>query len=561
MLLKIPRTLITLLCFVLIICRVSGQADSILSLPKEQQLQALYSWYTQRDSVDPALLAPILDRFYSDFTKKGREDLARVAWSISILNETSNAPATKALEIIDQALSHAINNGWHSQEVDLYVNKGFILRNNGKQVVAFENLMKGYELMQQVGIENIPNAHNLLYKIGISYYYVKAYDQASKYLRQVVTVPVYHPNHFLTTVTYNTLGLSYMRQMKYDSALIAFQKAHDAAEKGRLIAYAGVTSGNIGNVYFKMGDDDKALPFLEEDFRVSVANKQYNSASNASLTLATIYLKKGFPDKAAGQMQFVREHLNQGDDNSMKYYYDNLSDMSRIVGDFKNALMYRDSAFYFKDRIQAAEETDILERARFELELEKHSHEIFTLESQRKRQVLIRNVLLLFVVLGGLTILSLIQRRHLRRKRELTQAQKELTLFTRMVREKNEMLDSFSHEIETLRATDQDHQDERMRHLSTLMNSHILTEDDWNQFRQLFDKVYPGFFARLKQKMPDLTAAETRLLALTKLQLAPREMASMLGISYDSILKSRQRLRKKINLPEEGTLDELLNLI
>ena len=77
----------------------------------------------------------------------------------------------------------------------------------------------------------------------------------------------------------------------------------------------------------------------------------------------------------------------------------------------------------------------------------------------------------------------------------------------------------------------------------------------------MFDQVHPGFFIRLKEKLNDLTPAETRLLALTKLQLAPKEMAAMLGISYDAIKKSRQRLRKKINLPEEGSLDELVDMI
>jgi len=38
-------------------------------------------------------------------------------------------------------------------------------------------------------------------------------------------------------------------------------------------------------------------------------------------------------------------------------------------------------------------------------------------------------------------------------------------------------------------------------------------------------------------------------------------MAAMLGLTYEAIKKSRQRLRKKINLPEEGNLDELVELI
>jgi DNA-binding CsgD family transcriptional regulator len=65
----------------------------------------------------------------------------------------------------------------------------------------------------------------------------------------------------------------------------------------------------------------------------------------------------------------------------------------------------------------------------------------------------------------------------------------------------------------------------------------------------------------MRVKLPDLTPAETRLLVLTKLKLSNKEMGAMLGIGYDAIKKTRQRLRKKIDLPEEGGLDKLIAII
>ena len=61
--------------------------------------------------------------------------------------------------------------------------------------------------------------------------------------------------------------------------------------------------------------------------------------------------------------------------------------------------------------------------------------------------------------------------------------------------------------------------------------------------------------------MPDLSPADTRLIALTKLQLSQKEMAAMLGVGYDAIRKARQRLRQKISLPEEGSLDDVVEMI
>jgi hypothetical protein len=245
----------------------------------------------------------------------------------------------------------------------------------------------------------------------------------------------------------------------------------------------------------------------------------------------------------------------------MAIFYDNLFQYSKLKGEYEKATQYVDSFRSYNDRYLASEDKSIVEKAQLQLEMVNHASELHSLEATRKRQVLIRNGLLAILALTGIIASLLINRRTIQRKKELQLARLELESYTNTIREKNELIDSFSGEIEKMRASDSHHLDERTSQLQELMHASILTEEDWNHFRRMFDTVHPGFFIRLKEKMSDLTPAETRLLALTKLQLAPREMASMLGISYEAIKKARQRLRRKINLPEEGSLDELVELI
>jgi DNA-binding CsgD family transcriptional regulator len=75
-----------------------------------------------------------------------------------------------------------------------------------------------------------------------------------------------------------------------------------------------------------------------------------------------------------------------------------------------------------------------------------------------------------------------------------------------------------------------------------------MTDENWNDFKKLFSNVYPGFFINLSKGYPQLSAADTRLLALVKLGLNNAEMANMLGITVEGIKKAKQRLRKKINI-------------
>jgi tetratricopeptide (TPR) repeat protein/DNA-binding CsgD family transcriptional regulator len=82
----------------------------------------------------------------------------------------------------------------------------------------------------------------------------------------------------------------------------------------------------------------------------------------------------------------------------------------------------------------------------------------------------------------------------------------------------------------------------------------ILTNDDWQRFKERFDEVFPSFNSQLKREHKDLTGAEIRLFILLRIGFSSAEIASCLGISPDSVYKSRYRLRKKLGLPDDVDL-------
>ena len=71
-------------------------------------------------------------------------------------------------------------------------------------------------------------------------------------------------------------------------------------------------------------------------------------------------------------------------------------------------------------------------------------------------------------------------------------------------------------------------------------------------------KNLPFIFKTLKEKFPDITLAEQRMAALIRLNLTTRQIASMLGISVDSVHKSRQRLRHRFQVGTDTNLDEMV---
>ena len=91
-----------------------------------------------------------------------------------------------------------------------------------------------------------------------------------------------------------------------------------------------------------------------------------------------------------------------------------------------------------------------------------------------------------------------------------------------------------------------------------LSRTTILTEEDWEKFKTNFEKIYPGFFQKLMLLSVDITAAEQRLASLTRLHFTSKQISGMLGISVDSVHKTRQRLRQRLQLSSDINLKEFV---
>lgn len=79
-----------------------------------------------------------------------------------------------------------------------------------------------------------------------------------------------------------------------------------------------------------------------------------------------------------------------------------------------------------------------------------------------------------------------------------------------------------------------------------LIDIPLLTNEDWREFRRQFERAYPLFFDQLHSQFIDLTPAEERLLALSKLNT--HHMSRLLGISPSSLRTAKHRLRKRLGV-------------
>ncbi|MEO7990562.1 MAG: hypothetical protein ABI663_13535 [Chryseolinea sp.] len=135
--------------------------------------------------------------------------------------------------------------------------------------------------------------------------------------------------------------------------------------------------------------------------------------------------------------------------------------------------------------------------------------------------------------------------------------QQQLDIYSQSLMEKSELINHLNEEIELLKKLPTPNH-EQVEKFSKVLHSTILTNEDWEKYKKIFEEVYPNFFASLRYRFPDITASELRLAALIKMNLSLREAADTLGISAESVKKSRYRLKKKIAIGEDDSLEEFI---
>ena len=81
---------------------------------------------------------------------------------------------------------------------------------------------------------------------------------------------------------------------------------------------------------------------------------------------------------------------------------------------------------------------------------------------------------------------------------------------------------------------------------------------NWDEFEARFTSVNKEFFKNLNKRFPKLTSGDLKLCSLLKLNLTSKEMARLLGVSFESIHTYRYRLRKKLALTKSVSLTEFV---
>lgn len=87
-------------------------------------------------------------------------------------------------------------------------------------------------------------------------------------------------------------------------------------------------------------------------------------------------------------------------------------------------------------------------------------------------------------------------------------------------------------------------------------------DDDFEKFRIKFEYAYPQFFQLLQKKADNqLTATDLRYLVYTFLDISVKDIANQMNVEPKSIHMARYRIKQKLNLDKDESLDDYIKSI
>jgi DNA-binding CsgD family transcriptional regulator len=488
--------------------------------------------------------------FPNDFVFKNEQAKKQI---INLLEEAKQ----KSYECNDDYLA-AFVSGFYGRYMSVF----------GETEAAVMYMMNSADLYEKV---NLSAEIRIYVVLGEMLWRVREYEKCIKYTRKAIELlPTLDAKQrdMYAIFCPNTMALAFHRMGQYDSAFVYYRQGLNAAEKMNNTAWLGIISGNMAQIYFVQEKYTTALPLFELDYNTSKGLGYYDNAANSLQWAARTNLALGKTNIALEQIRETFSLLQKWP--APNYLQNAYFTAAEIFKTLKN----NDSSFYYSGLYNKLH--DSLERviyqssvsiSKLRLDDEKNRYSILNLQQEKQAQVQQRNLIIaaiLFLAAVALLVINrqrlklkyrqkLLEQDKLRVELEMESATEQLKMFTQNIVEKTSLIEKLEQRVKA----NEDNADKHQL-IEELSHQTILTEDDWLTFKALFEKTHPGFFTKLKEQARDITVAEQRMAALTRLHLTTKQMAAVLGISPNSVNKTKQRLRQRFNLPVDVNVEEFV---
>ena len=543
------------LLFFYLLQPAQAQVIRLFEYPPQHQVVRLYLFskdWSDRDSIS---VCKAIDSIITLAKDKGS---GKIGWYAELFKlfhfaaKQNGIPSQEAVFL--NKLEYFENSPFEEVAGTYHFLAGSFYYNHVQFEKAFHHLIQATDIFEDLGYQNIPLAAKISSDLFGFHYHFEDYKTALHFLE----ITIRYTDSLLSYPVFdvNNMGVTYLKMKDYAKAKETFIKVLQIAKAVHDTNYIGIGSGNYGNLLRLEGRYAQALPYLYTDLGLNQKTVTSNCAISC-LYISYCLLRLDSIEKASRYLDLSLQLKPDWQWSSFgPNYYETKALYYQKTGDFHQASIYQDSLLYLKDSLKNLFSTRILMATSLKLKEEQMlaNRKSALIEADNIR--LVRNLVIAILLFAFVSVLFLFNQKR-RKERVLFEekqtksdelvriAQIKLEQYINGIREKNDLIENIGNQLTSLPSGKNGLSKEINLQVQKLNQSVILTEDDWTAFKNLFTEVWPQFFDQLRNKYPELSQSEIRLLALCKLHLSSRVMANMIGISIDSLRKSRYRLRKK----------------
>ncbi|NTW24706.1 MAG: tetratricopeptide repeat protein [Lentimicrobium sp.] len=381
-----------------------------------------------------------------------------------------------------------------------------------------------------------------------------------------------------TIAIYNDLGAIWRIKGDFEKAAAYYDTMYRISAEADYPKGIATATSERALMLYDLGRYREALPMAEKAYEMVLeTDDNYQIVYDASL-IARILIKLGQHGRAVELLKMVIERahiagLIAEEQAGHKY----LSEAYRASGRWQDALLSLERYHQLKDSIDGVEVQNALNNLQTRFETEKKQQLIDRLNEKNlaheKRNRLFIGLLLVSVLVLLLLVLIIRLRNRTIRQNKALRARdqeihklesehltlslayktRELSTATLHLINKNEVLNDLKNKLEASEPNQPE-----LRQVIRQIDQNINLDNDWQNFSRHFEEVHPGFFRKLKEKFSSLTPNEERLCAYLAINLNTKEISQMLNVTTAAVDKSRNRLRRKLEILPEVNLNEFL---
>ncbi len=449
--------------------------------------------------------------------------------------------------------------------------KGYTQVKKANYKVALVETLKALKIFERIAQPD--READAIALLGEIEYHLGNIDQSLEYDKKSLAIYRRINDKFYEAESMLTIADTYMEIKEYDTAMDYLNDALPLAREIQSPSIETMILGALGDIATEKGEYYKAISYIKASTKISKEAKRPAILGENWLSTSLFYSKVNQPKIAIQYLDSTLQNAKStGNKDLLQRAYFDGSKLYSELGNHKQAYAYYVDFHNISDSILNSDKSKQIEELRSKFDTEKKEQqivlqekEITVLEQQASisnLQRILMGIGLLLSLIGFYAIRQKMKRNRLEKEKvdaELEFKKKELTTHALNLARKNETLENLKLKAQELK--EKENMGEGYNQLIRSINFDLQDDNNWENFSRYFEEVHKDFNSNVKNKYPGVTSNELRLLALLKMNLSSKEIANILNISGEGIKKARYRLRKKMDLTTEDSLQDLvLNL-